>query len=243
MVVAARHEVDPARDVAVGDAVVAYQPFGGFYAERVVVPAAHATRAPRNVPLADAGAMLIGACTAVQAVDRVGQARPGQRVLITAAAGVTGTYAVELAKHRGAVVIGTASADNAAYLRDALGVDVVVDYHAPDALDRVRRAAPDGVDLFIDGVGPENFTRYVALVRPGGRAIGMHTPHPDAPAGVENALLLSWERPDTFAEAVRLVEAGVFTVRVAHRIALADAQRALDHVGRRRGRGATLLLV
>lgn len=67
--------------LAVGTAVLAYAPMGGFLAERITVPAAAVTPAPRSVPLADAGALLIGAATAYQALVDIGQLERGQRPL------------------------------------------------------------------------------------------------------------------------------------------------------------------
>lgn len=224
-----------------GDRVLAYAPMAGFYAERVTVPAAAVVHAPKSVPLTDAATLLVGASTAYQALVDVGRLRRGQSVLITAGAGGTGAHAVELAKHLGAHVIATAGPGNQGFLAQ-LGADEALDYHDDAVVDEIRRRHPDGVDLLLDNVSRDNFTRHAPLVRRGGVAIGTHEPQPEAPDGVEGQLVASWERPASFAEVVKLVDEGVLHVRVGRRFALEEAERAHDHLRSRRGRGTVLLV-
>ena len=225
--------------LSVGDAVLAYAPMGGFLAERVTVPAAMVTPAPQRVPLTDAGALLIGAATAYQALVDIGQLKRGQKVLITAAAGGTGAFAVELAKHLGAYVIGTAGPDNHEFLRE-LGIDEVYDYNA-DAVAAIRDRHPDGVDLLVDNVSAESFSVHAALVRKGGIALGTHEPNPEAPEGVTGQLVASWERPASFAAVVKLIDDGVLNLRIRRRFSLSEAEQALEHLRGKHGRGAVLV--
>lgn len=224
---------------AVGDQVLSYVPMGGFLAQRVTVPAAMVTPAPANVPLADAGGLLIGAATAYQALVDVGGLQAGQTVLITAAAGGTGAFAVELAKHLGAHVIGTASPGNHDFLRE-LGVDEVYDYDT-DAVAAIREQHPDGVDLLLDNVSADNFAAYAGLVRQGGKALGTHEPQPAPPDGIAGQLVASWERPASFAAVVKLVDDGVLNLRIRRRFALSEAEEALANLREKRGRGAVVV--
>jgi NADPH:quinone reductase-like Zn-dependent oxidoreductase len=226
--------------VRVGDQVVAYKPLAGFFSERVVVPAANVTRAPRNVALADSGVLLLSASTAYQSLVSLARVRRGELVLITAGSGATGTYAVELAKHLGAHVLATTGPGNLAFVR-SLGADEVFDYH-DDAIAAVRARHPGGVDVLVDCVGPDNFLAHTSVVRAGGRAIGLVGPPPAVPEGVEGHLVLSWERPETNAEVVKLVEEGVLNVRVSKRFSFAQAQGAFDVLATRHGRGSLLLV-
>lgn len=224
---------------AVGDAVLAYVPMAGFLAERITVPAAMVTPAPANVPLADAGALLIGASTAYQALVDVGRLRAGQKVLITAAAGGTGGYAIELAKHLGGHVIATAGPDNHDFLRE-LGADEIYDYNE-DAVAAIREQHPDGVDLLVDNVSADNYTEYAGLVRQGGMALSTHEPLPETPDGIEGQLVASWERPASFPAVVKLVDDGVLNVRIRRRFALSEAEQALEHLRQKHGRGAVVV--
>ena len=96
------------------------------YAEQVTAPAAHLAAAPAHISDADAAGLPLAGLTALQALDLAGVVS-GQRVLVHAAAGGVGHLAVQLAKARGAYVLGTARAGKHEFLRD-LGVDEPIDY-------------------------------------------------------------------------------------------------------------------
>ncbi len=116
-------------DVRIGDAVYALSDFwrDGSEAEYLAVKAADLAPKPRSLDFASAAAVPLSALTAWQALFTHGGLKKGQRALIHGAAGGVGTYAVQLAKWAGASVIGTASHENAAFLR-RLGCDEVIDY-------------------------------------------------------------------------------------------------------------------
>ncbi len=232
---------DGVTDLVVGDTVIAYARLAGFYAAHVVVPATAVARAPRAVPLADAAALPIAASTAWQALVEHAQLRAGQTVLITAGAGGTGTYAIELAKHLEARALATAGATNLAFVRE-LGADEVYDYADPGTVDAIGRAHPDGVDVLLDCVSAENWARYAPLVRPGGHAIGITPPLPDGPVGVARVDLISHGDTATLDAIVALADRGVLHVHVGGRYPLADAQRARDRLATRHGRGRVLLV-
>lgn len=227
-------------DLKVGDEVVAYLPMFGFYAREVVVPRACVARAPRSIPLEDAGALLISAGTAREALVDVAGVSTGQTVLVTAAAGATGMHAVRLAKHLGAHVVGVASEGSLDFVKD-LGADEVYAYPA-DAPFAVRSSHPGGVDVLLDNVSPANFALYAPLVRPGGHAIGTHEPHPPAPDGVAGRLITSWTYAGQFSSVVDLLDQGVLKVSIAERFGWSNANEAHDWLRRSPGRGSILLV-
>ncbi len=142
--------VGPAGPIAVGDEVIAYQ-ITGAYADRVVVPAGALVPKPDGLGFPEAaGLMLVGA-TAIHALiaTAVGD---GDTVLVHAASGGVGLLTVQLARLRGAHVIGTASERNHEALR-ALGVEPVA--YGDGLLERVSALAPDGVDAVIDAAGTD----------------------------------------------------------------------------------------
>jgi NADPH:quinone reductase-like Zn-dependent oxidoreductase len=133
--------------LAVGDAVYGMLGLlGGGYAEYVVAAADNLGRKPASLDHMHAAALPVAALTAWDALFEVGGLVAGQKVLIHAAAGGVGHIAVQLAKWRGAHVIGTASAGNAAFLRD-LGVDEIIDYRTT-AFESVVRE----VDVVVDAI-------------------------------------------------------------------------------------------
>lgn len=136
--------------LSVGDEVIAYR-IGGAYAERVVIPAQAAIPKPPEVSFELGGGLMLAGATAVHALDAVG-AQPGETVLVHAASGAVGLVAVQVARARGIRVVGTASTAHHARLRE-LGAEPVA--YGPGLLERVRAAAPGGVDAAIDAAGTD----------------------------------------------------------------------------------------
>ena len=120
----------------------------------------------------------------------VGEAKPGETVVVSAAAGATGSTVVQIAKARGCKVIGLCgSAEKAAVVR-GLGADAVIDYRAtPDIAAEIAGAAPEGVDVYFDNVGGETLEVILPLMRLHGRVAvcGMIGQYNDAdhPHGVK----------------------------------------------------------
>jgi NADPH:quinone reductase-like Zn-dependent oxidoreductase len=132
-----------------GDEVIGYTDNRASQAELVVVDAENVTRRPPNVPWEVAGALFVAGATAYAAVRAVAL-KPGDTVVVAGAAGGVGSIAVQLAVLAGATVIGLAGEANHEWLR-AHGVVPVT--YGDGVVDRIRQAAPDGVDAFIDTVG------------------------------------------------------------------------------------------
>jgi NADPH:quinone reductase-like Zn-dependent oxidoreductase len=156
-------------DVAVGDRIAAYARKDsiehGTYAELVAVPRRALAHVPDGVELTTAGALPLAGLTAEQLLDAA-QVGEGETVLVHAASGGVGSFAVQLAVLRGARVIGTASEANHEYVR-GLGAEPVS--YGDGLIDHVRAVAPDGVDAVIDLVGGDALGATPQLLRSGGR--------------------------------------------------------------------------
>jgi NADPH:quinone reductase-like Zn-dependent oxidoreductase len=153
---------------AVGDAVFGMPWFpraAGAYAEFVTAPSRHFAHRPAGLSAVEAGALPLAGLTAWQSLVDVAHVQPGERVLVHAAAGGVGHLAVQIAKARGAQVIGTASVAKHDLLHD-LGVDEAVDYRA-EAFERVL----EPVDLVLDLVGGEVPVRSLEVLKPDGRLV------------------------------------------------------------------------
>ena len=122
---------------------------------------------PGTVSHAQAAAVSMNALTAWQALFDTAQLESGQKILIHAAAGGVGHLAVQLAKWKGASVIGTASARNRSFLLD-LGVDKVIDYHTQDFESIVK-----DVDVVLDTVGGEILMKSFAVIKKNGIAVSI----------------------------------------------------------------------
>ncbi|MFE1837868.1 quinone oxidoreductase family protein [Streptomyces sviceus] len=144
------HATGPAGPVEVGDEVIAYRAPGAYAAE-LVVPASSVVPKPANLSWEQAGGLMLAGVTAVHALEAIGL-RKGESVLIHGAAGGVGLMAVQLAVARGATVLGTASPAKHDLLRELGAVPIA---YGPGLADRVRAAAPEGVDAAADLVGTD----------------------------------------------------------------------------------------
>lgn len=139
--------------VAVGDEVLCA--VSGGYADHVLVRADQLTRKPPDMPWAEAGALSASGRTAVYVLRELA-VEPGDTVLVHAAAGGVGSMAVQVARARGAAVVGTASPRNHDYL-STLGATPVA--YGDGLADRIRALAPAGVDAALDAAGTEEAAR------------------------------------------------------------------------------------
>ncbi|MER6785484.1 NADP-dependent oxidoreductase [Streptomyces sp. NPDC000658] len=144
------HATGPAGPVEVGDEVIAYRAPGAYAAE-LVVPASSVVPKPANLSWEQAGGLMLAGVTAVHALEAIGL-RKGESVLIHGAAGGVGLMAVQLAVARGATVLGTASPAKHDLLRELGAVPVA---YGLGLADRVRAAAPEGVQAAADLVGTD----------------------------------------------------------------------------------------
>jgi len=142
---------------------------GKVYAEYVAAPADQLAEKPGNISFPAAAATTLSALTAWQAFSDHSRVRAGQRVLVHAAAGGVGHFAVQIAKHAGAYVVGTASAANREFVL-GLGADVHIDYKT----DKFEDLAKD-MDFVLDPIGGENIDRSLQVLKKGGTIISINS--------------------------------------------------------------------
>lgn len=135
-------------DFAPGDEVIAFMTMEG-YADTVVVPAEQVAPKPETMAWPEAGGLTASGQTAWTALDELA-IKPGETLLVHAAAGGVGSMAVQLGRVREAVVVGTASPRNHEYLRSLGAIPVT---YGPGLAGRVREAVPGGVDKVLDAIG------------------------------------------------------------------------------------------
>ena len=115
------------------------------------------------------GKLGLTGCTAEFGLLRAGQAKEGDIVFVSAAAGAVGSAVVQIAKAKGMTVIGSAGgAEKCAWVRD-LGADAVIDYKAGPLLPQLREAAPKGIDVYFDNVGGDHLDAALAMARQNAR--------------------------------------------------------------------------
>ncbi len=206
-------------------------------AEYAVVPAAGLAPKPTSLSFDRAAAVPMGALTAWRALEKA-DLKPGQRVLVLGAAGGVGSFAVQLARWKGAHVVGTASANNHDYVR-SLGAESVIDYQTHPAETVVHE-----MDAVIDTVGGDTGVRALQSLRPGGVyvTIAGQPPQEEAQKRGVKAEGVGGSDPARNGEILRqvtnLIESGKIKVEVTNVFPLADANKAhaLGETGHGRGR-------
>lgn len=160
------------RRFKVGDAVYA-RPRDrriGTFAERIAVNEADLALKPSNLSMAEAASIPLVGLTAWQALVERAQIKPGQKVLIHAGSGGVGTFAIQLAKHLGAIVATTASAANAAMVK-RLGADVVIDYRSQKFEEELS-----GYDVVLNSLDAATQEKSLKVLKPGGKLISISGP-------------------------------------------------------------------
>ncbi|MGM1428839.1 NADP-dependent oxidoreductase [Sphingobacterium lactis] len=142
---------------------------GRAYAEYAAVPAEHLALKPKNITHVEAAASTMAALTAWQAFDSYGKLRPTDKILIHAAAGGVGHFAVQLAKHIGAHVIATSSATNRDFILQ-LGADEHIDYQSIRFEEVIR-----DIDFVLEAIGGENFQKSVQVLKRFGTIVALNS--------------------------------------------------------------------
>lgn len=213
---------------------------GRAYAEVTAAPAADLAVKPATLDSLHAAAAPLAALTAWQALFDGAQLAAGQRVLIHAAAGGVGHLAVQLAKWRGAHVIGTASAGNLDLLR-SLGADEVIDYTRTPLAGAVA-----DLDLVLDPIGGETREQSWSLLKPGGllvSIVGAPDPRTAAAHGVRALGIFVHPSGPQMAEIASLLAAGTLSPHLDRVYPLADAAATHRQVEAGHVRGKVVLQV
>jgi NADPH:quinone reductase-like Zn-dependent oxidoreductase len=233
---------------SVGDEV--FGAGSGTFAEFAVAREDKIVRKPANVSFEQAAATAISGVTALQAV-RAGSLKAGQRVLVLGASGGVGSFAVQLAKSRGAWVTGVGSASKLDFIR-SLGADEALDYAATDVTDGIRT-----FDLVIDTGGNRPLARVRRALTPTGTLIivGGDGGGPML-QGLERTMgagllspfvkqklagLVSVVKASDLAELAQLLESGAIVPRVDRVFPLEDAPAAMAYFEQRQARGKVVI--
>jgi NADPH:quinone reductase-like Zn-dependent oxidoreductase len=225
-----------------GDTVFAYLDLSrdGAYAEYAVAAEDEVATKPAAVDFVAAAALPVAALTSWQALFDQAHLAAGQKVLIHAASGGVGSVAVQLARWKGAHVVGTASGRNADFVR-RLGADEFIDYTAGRFEDRVRDA-----DVVFDTVGGETQERSFAVLRKGGVLVSIVSPPAPEKAAAHGVRALWFGAQPSgrqLAEVARLVDGGKVRPQVEAVLPLAEARRAHEQSQTGRTRGKIVLRV
>lgn len=246
-------------DVKVGDRV-AYSSILGSYAEQAVLPAARLVPIPNSVTSQQAAAVMLQGMTAHYLAFSTYPLKQGETALIHAAAGGLGLLLVQLAKQKGARVIGTVSTNTKAQLAKEYGADEVINYSTQDFEAEVKRLTNnEGVHVVYDSVGKTTFDQSLNCLRRRGYLVlcgqssGAVAPLDPQILNAKGSLFLTrptlghyiadrsellWRANDLFD----LIRAGKLKVRIDKTFPLANAAEAHRYLASRQAMGKLLLI-
>lgn len=228
------------KSLKAGDAVYGYPTFGGGWAEYVTVKEWEVAPKPKSLSFAEAAAVPMGALTAWQALVDVAGLHEGQTILIHGGSGGVGTFAIQIAKARGARVIATASTANQDLLKQ-LGADVAIDY----TKQKFEEIGKD-VDCVLDPVGKDTLARSYALVKKGGIILALVArPDPEElkKRGIRAAGI--WVKPNArdLAQIAQLIDTGKIKPIVTQVRPLSEAVAAEQQAETHHTRGKIVLRI
>ncbi len=224
----------------VGDNVYAYPLWGGGYAEYAVVTEGEATAKPKSLNFTDSAAVPLVALTAWQALVDNARLSAGQTVLIHGGSGGVGSFAIQIAKARGAKVIATASTKNQDLLKE-LGADVAIDYTKT----KFEDVAKD-VDVVLDSVGKDTLARSYGVVKKGG-FIATLVSRPDQAELDKHAIRGAsiGVKPDAneLAEITKLIDAKKIKAVVSQVFPLTEVVKAQEQAATHHTRGKIVIKI
>jgi len=251
---------DGVAGVTAGDRVAYAGPIGG-YAEERLIAADQLVRLPEAISTEQAAAMMLQGLTAHMLLRGAYRVKPGDTILIHAAAGGVGLIVCQWAKALGATVIGTVGSDEKAELARAHGCDHPIVYTRDDFVAEVERITGGAkLPVVYDSIGRDTFLKSLDCLRPRGlmvsfgNASGPVDPFPPGILAQKGSLFLT--RPTMYHytatraeleaaanELFELVEDGTIRIEVNQRFPLRDAAEAHRALEARRTSGSTVLIV
>jgi len=214
---------------------------GRAYAEYVTAPVNHLADKPDQITHQEAAASTLAALTAWQVLLQQAKVRPGEKVLIHAAAGGVGHFGVQIAKYLGAYVIGTGSDANYDFVKE-LGANEYVDYRNERFEDVVK-----DVDIVFDAVGGENPKRSLSVLAQGGRLIAIAGGITDdvkklaEEKGVKASAYLVQSNGDDMEQLAELLEAGTIRPFISKEFSFDQIKEAHSQIETGRTRGKIII--
>jgi NADPH:quinone reductase-like Zn-dependent oxidoreductase len=228
--------------IRTGDAVFAYVSLEntGGYAQYALVTEREAAQKPKSLSYVEAAAVPVVAMTAWQALVDAAKLGAGQTVLIHGGSGGVGSFAIQIAKARGAKVIATASTANQDFLKQ-LGADVTIDYTRQNFEDVAKN-----VDVVLDSIGRDTLARSYGVVKKGGIIVSL-VARPDQSElekhGIRGAALDVEPNGEELAAIGKLIDDKKIKVIVSQTFPLSEAIKAQQQVATGHTRGKIVLKV
>ena len=194
-----------------------------------MIPESYLSKKPSNISFAEAGAIPLVGLTAYQSLYDAGKLQEGQTVLILGASGGVGSFAVQLAKARGAKVIGVASEKNHEYMKK-LGADKTIDYHDTDVGMATLDMESGGIDLIFDCNGGETLQQSLPALKEDGKLVSICNRGQDLNPDIDFQYVFVEPDSSELDHLRELVESGEIEVPVSETFTLDETAEALKQI-------------
>lgn len=224
------------KDFHVGDEVYARPDVrrNGTYAEYVAVRASEIALKPRKLDHLQSAVIPLAGLTAYQGIFTHGKLQQGQRVLINGASGGVGSFAVQLAKWKGAYVTGTASGENEGFVK-GLGADEFIDYQTEDVVAKLY-----DLDLVFDLIGGDQQRNLINVLKPGGilvSTVGITNEASAKAAGIKTVAYMAQSVPEDLRMLAKLADEGAIKPIISNVFSLNEVAKAQQLIEKGHVRG------
>jgi len=233
-----------ARRFEKGDKVYAYarrpEIKHGTFAEYIAIPESYVAKRPERLTAEESGGVPLVGLTAYQALFDAGNLKEGETLLILGASGGVGSMAIQLAKWKGATVVGVAGSSNQEYMQK-LGADKIIDYSKGDVGEAVRKAVPDGVDMIFHCSRGDSLKQSADTLKENGRLISITNSNPDRRDDVYFEYVFVEPNAVQLEHLAELADDGHLSVHVSKAYDLGNTAEALSEIEKLHTRGKIVI--
>ncbi|HMB41014.1 MAG TPA: NADP-dependent oxidoreductase [Balneolaceae bacterium] len=233
-----------ARRFKEGDKVYAYarrpEVKDGTFAEYIAIPESYVAKRPERLTAEESGGVPLVGLTAYQALFDAGELQEGETVLILGASGGVGSMAIQLAKWKGANVIGVAGSSNQEYMQK-LGADETIDYSKGDVGEAVRKTEPSGVDMIFHCSRGNSLAQSADTLKENGRLISITNSNPDRRDDLFFEYVFVEPNAVQLEHLAELADNGHLSVHVSKTYDLNETGKALSEIEKLHTRGKIII--
>lgn len=234
-----------ARRFKVGDEVYAYarrpEVKWGTYSEFIVIPDSYLAEKPKNLSHEEAAGIPLAGLTAYQSLYDAGRLQENQSVLILGGSGGVGSFAIQLAKAKGAVVVGVASEKNHGYMKE-LGADHTIDYKDTQVGEATKKLFPDGVDLIFDCTSGDTLQQSLIALKPSGKLVSILNQGQELDPDIDFEFVFVEPNARQLDHLREIAEAGKLKVHLSETFPLNRAAEAMQQIKTLHTRGKIVVL-
>lgn len=213
----------------------------GTFAEYISLPESYLALRPESLSMEESGGVPLTGLTAYQSLFDAGQLTAGETVLILGASGGVGSLAIQLAKWKGATVIGVAGSSNQKFMKE-LGADETIDYKAGNLKEAVLSASPEGVNMIFHCSRGNSLEQTSETIKKNGRLISITNSNPNRRDDVRFQYVFVEPNAAQLEHIKEIADSGNLQVPVSKTFTLEEAPQALREIESLHTKGKTVVL-